>query len=327
MRYILGIDQGGTKTAAALMNEEGAICGIGYEAGAYFPTQGTEHAVRIMDRAVDQAMKQAGITVKDIESVAAGITGVDWPGDDEIIRRELSERFAGREILVYNDCVTAMYGGTLKDRSAVICIGTGINAAIGKGNGEFWIFGDYLGEEMQGGTALAKLGIRQVFDAQMGIGRAEELTKLYLEFAGTNTVDELLQKYILDEEFQERLRLILPMMVALARTGDEAVNHLFQEFAWKLGDYIVAGLIKEDMLNGPIDIVLTGSVLKGKDNPLFLYLTQRIKEAVPDAVFLPARYEPVVGACVMGAMKRASFTEEMRGNLEKSAKEMLLLRD
>lgn len=327
MKYILGIDQGGTKTAAALMNEEGTVCGIGYEKGAYFPTQGTEQAVWAIERAVDQAMKQAGITDKDIAYIVAGITGVDWPGDDEVIRKALSGRFAGKELLVYNDCVTAMYGGTLKDRSVVICVGTGINAAIGKGNGEFWIFGDYLGEEMQGGTALAKLGIRKVFDAQMGIGSAEALTKLFLEFAGTDTVDELLQKYMLDEAFQDRLRLILPGMVALAKTGDEAVNHLFREFAKKLCAYIVAGLKKEDMAEEPIDIVLTGSVLKGKDNPLFLYLVKGIGGAVPKASFLPARYEPVVGACVMGIMKRTPFTEEMQYNLEKSAKELQLLRD
>lgn len=63
MRYILGIDQGGTKTAA-IMNKEGVICGIGYASGAYFPVQGIGHAVRMMEQAINQAMEQAGISMR-----------------------------------------------------------------------------------------------------------------------------------------------------------------------------------------------------------------------------------------------------------------------
>ncbi|MCX4339485.1 MAG: hypothetical protein OSJ72_07550 [Lachnospiraceae bacterium] len=43
-RYILGIDQGGTKTAAVLMREDGVLLGKGKARGAYFPTQGMQAA-------------------------------------------------------------------------------------------------------------------------------------------------------------------------------------------------------------------------------------------------------------------------------------------
>ena len=327
MKYILGIDQGGTKTAAAIMGTDGRIYGVGYEKGAYFPTQGMEPAMALINQAVKKAMKQAEIGREEIEKTVAGITGVDWQGDDEIVCSSLSKVIPSGEVQVYNDSVIAMYGGTFSNYGAVICAGTGLNAAICKKNGECFVFGDYLGEDLQGATALARRGARVVFDAQLGIGKAERLTELYLKFAGVEKVIDLLQKYMLDETFQERLRQIVPEMIELAETGDETTNTLLYGFAEELSVYIVAGLKKEDMLTEKMDIVLAGSVFKGKDNPLTNCLIRKMKEAASNAHILCAKYEPVVGACIMGMVQKNNLTEDIERNLSESAEKMSLLRD
>lgn len=327
MKYILGIDQGGTKTAVALMGSDGKIYGVGYERGAYFPTQGMENAMAMIEQAVKKATGQAQISMEDIEKTVAGVTGVDWQGDDENVNSALRKAIPYGEIQVYNDCVIAMYGGTFNNYGTVICAGTGLNAAICKKNGECFVFGDYLGEELQGATALAQRGARAVFDAQLGIGRAEKLTELYLQFADVENVIDLMQKYMTDEAFKERLRQIVPEMVALAEAGDGTANMLLQEFAEELGNYIVAGLKKEDMLTGAMDMVLAGSVFKGKDNPLTKHLISKMQEDVPNAHILRAKYEPVVGACIMGMIQKNELTEAMEKKLSESAEKMRLLRE
>ena len=327
MKYILGIDQGGTKTAAAVMGADGRIYGVGYEKGAYFPTQGMELAMSLIDQAVKKAIEQAGVSMGDIEKTVAGVTGVDWPGDDGNVNNLLSKVVSSGEVQVYNDSVIAMYGGTFNNYGAVICAGTGLNAAICKKNGECFVFGDYLGENLQGATALAQRGARTVFDAQLGLGRAERLTELYLKFANVERVIDLLQKYMTDEAFQEQLRQIVPEMVALAEAGDETTNGLLYRFAEELSTYIVAGLKKEGMLIEAMDIVLAGSVFKGKDNPLTKHLISKMRKAAPNANILRARYEPVVGACIMGMIQKYDLTEEVDRKLSTSAEKLSLLRD
>lgn len=326
MKFILGIDQGGTKTAAALMGTDGRIYGTGFEKGAYFPVHGKETALLLMQNAAYKAMEQTGSDISDIEMIVAGVTGVDWQGDDEMIETALRERLPVKEISVCNDCVIALYGGTFSGAGAVICAGTGMNAAICKSGGECFVFGDYLGENLQGATALAQRGARAVFDAGLGIGEAERLTALYLKFSETENADGLLHKYMTDTAFQDRLRYIVPEIVALAGEGDDTTRRLLERFAEELNVYITAGLRKMGMQDEPIDIVLAGSVFKGKENPLTNHLMRRIREDIPNANVLRAKYEPVVGACVMGMLQKQEFTEEMRRSLSDSAEKMSLLR-
>lgn len=327
LKYILGIDQGGTKTAAALMGSDGKIYGVGYGRGAYFPTQGMEAAVALIAQAVKRATEQARIGMEDIEKTVAGVTGVDWQGDDERVSSALRKVIPYGEIQAYNDCVIALYGGTFRKCGTVICAGTGLNAALCKENGECFVFGDYLGEELQGAAALAQRGARVVFDAQLGLGKAEKLTELYLNFAGVESVNALLQKYMTDKAFRGQLRQLVPEVVALAEAGDGAAGALLREFAEELDRYVAAGLRKKGMITETMDIVLAGSVLKGRNNPLTKHLISKLQEDVPNAHILRAKYEPVAGACIMGMLQKAELTTEMERELSESAEKMSLLRE
>ena len=91
MSYILGIDQGGTKTAAAVMDEAGKILGIATRRGAYYPTDGMTSAFTKIKEAVEEAIAQAGITREQIGTAIAGITGIDWQGDKEKVSNELKK--------------------------------------------------------------------------------------------------------------------------------------------------------------------------------------------------------------------------------------------
>lgn len=83
--YILGIDQGGTKTAAAVMRNDGFIVGRALAKGAYFPDEGVENALEQMAAAVEEAVRNAGIGKEDIVYTVAGVGGIDWAGDDIMI--------------------------------------------------------------------------------------------------------------------------------------------------------------------------------------------------------------------------------------------------
>ncbi len=59
--------------------------------GAYYPTDGMVSAFTKIKEAVEEAIAQAGITREQNGTAIAGITGIDWQGDEEKVTNELKK--------------------------------------------------------------------------------------------------------------------------------------------------------------------------------------------------------------------------------------------
>lgn len=317
--YILGIDQGGTKTAAAVMRGDGFIMGQATAKGAYFPVDGMEHALSFIQEAAGQALQSAAVDREDITLTVAGVTGVDWPGDDTLVKEALGERLFPGEIFACNDAVIALYSGTMRAHGVVICAGTGMNGALIDAEGRRFVYGDYMEEKSQGGSALALRAARKVFDAELGLCPPTKLTGLFLEQAQVSDVDMLLKRYMTEKTFQKELRFLAPQILMIAGQGDEAASGLVCEFAEQIVDYIAAGLRKMEMHPEQEEIVLAGSVFKGKENPLVREVTKRVGARLPGARLVQAAFEPVVGACVMGLLRLHMDPSEREKAIRESA--------
>jgi len=145
MPYIVGIDQGGTKTDIIIADHAGNIAAAGNDrdwvpenaappAGLKGNLSSARRALRMtrIQHAFNKAMEAAGLKLQDIESVSACCTGADWAFEYEIDRRYLLAALSIEKISLYNDCVGALRGGIeIKNRDcAVLCIGTGANCAV-----------------------------------------------------------------------------------------------------------------------------------------------------------------------------------------------------
>lgn len=324
--YLLGIDQGGTKTAAAVMREDGFIVGRATVKGAYFPDEGVENALERMKEAVEEAVRSAGIGKEDIVHTVAGVGGIDWQGDDVMIRDALQEKLALQEVFACNDAVIAFYSGAMRSHGAVICAGTGMNGALIDKEGRQFVYGDYMEEKAQGGSALAKRALRKVFDAELGLCPPTKLTPLFLGQAGVSDVDALLKRYMTESEFRKELRFLMPQILMVAKTEDGAACALLDEFSKELVAYIEAGFRKMGMKPEEEEIVLAGSIFKGADNPLTSRVVRGVQERMKGAEVVQAYYEPVVGACIMGLVRLGMDLTEREKSIRESAAVLGLLR-
>lgn len=325
-RYILGIDQGGTKTAAAVMREDGFIVGNATTKGAYFPNEGLDSALERMKEAVEEAVRSAGIGKEEIVHTVAGVGGIDWQGDDVMIRDALQEKLALQEVFACNDAVIAFYSGAMRSHGAVICAGTGMNGALIDKEGRQFVYGDYMEEKAQGGSALAKRALRKVFDAELGLCAPTKLTPLFLGQAGVSDVDVLLKRYMTESEFRKELRFLMPQILMVAKTEDGAACALLDEFSKELVAYIEAGFRKMGMRPEEEEIVLAGSIFKGADNPLTSRVVRGVQERMKGAEVVQAYYEPVVGACIMGLVRLEMDLTEREKSIRESAAVLGLLR-
>lgn len=324
--YILGIDQGGTKTAAAVMREDGFIVGNATTKGAYFPNEGVEIALAQMASAAEEAVRNAGIEKENIAYTVAGVGGIDWTGDDIMIRDALREKLSLGELFACNDAVIAFYSGTMRSHGVVICAGTGMNGALIDKEGRQFVYGDYMEEKAMGGSALARRAIRKVFDAELGLCPPTKLTPLFLGQAEVSDVDALLKRYMTEGEFRKELRFLMPQILMVAQREDEAACALLDEFSEEIVTYIEAGLRKMDMKAEEEEIVLAGSVFKGENNPLTARVTEKIQERLQGAKVVQACYEPVVGACIMGLLRLGLEPLEREKCIRESAAVLGLLR-
>jgi len=279
--------------------------------------------------AANLALEESGTTLDEIDAISAGITGMDWPEDYKLLKSSLIKTFGIKDVQVCNDSIVAMYSGTVKNYGAVLCAGTGLNVAVKSPDGDEFVLRFYIDDRDQGGSALGRRAIRKVFDAEIKLCAPTKLTELFLQNAHVKTVNELLHRYVTDEEFGGMAKDMVPEIIDLANGGDSVAIQLVKEFSSDLSRYIYAGLLKYDMLKMNMDVVLSGSVLKGHDNLLTQEITRELRGFAPNANVINSRFEPVVGAGLSALMMFDNYDNEKETilkNITGSAEKFKLIR-
>ncbi|WP_316311486.1 BadF/BadG/BcrA/BcrD ATPase family protein, partial [Clavibacter michiganensis] len=121
----LGVDGGGTKTQAILIDSDGATLGEGF-AGASNPLRvGVETAVEQIYEAATAACDAAGRRRGDIVAATFGLAGVRRADLRERIKERMSELLRIKTVEVVTDAEIALFGTTLGKAGVVLIAGTG----------------------------------------------------------------------------------------------------------------------------------------------------------------------------------------------------------
>ena len=335
MAYILGIDQGGTKTDIIIADHSGQILGTGNDRD-WKPISGERRAVRMIRirYAAEKAAAEAGLEIKDIESVSACCTGADWAFEYEIGRKNLRNTLGIEQASMYNDCIGALRGGTeIRGRdSAVICLGTGTNCAAINREGEEYIYAFYLKDIHQGASAIGKFVFDAVFDAESGFGEKTLLTKLLLDETGYSSVDELHMVYTTGRtETELPLKPVYKeysfLLFRAIEMGDSVAKEFLEWFCKGLARYVINAARRLKMKDREITVVLSGGVPKSgaiMGEILKKYLTEGLNELI----FINARFEPVVGALLLeyDRLYSGGIPEDVMKRLENCCMERNLVR-
>jgi len=332
MKYVLGIDQGGTKTAAAVCNTNGKILGIGMDAGladVYFADTEELYIKRITN-AAKQACEMAGITMESIACACGGLNGADWDFEYPILTERLSRALTVNKTIVLNDCIAAMRGGSAKKECAVVCAGTGLNAAIQHNNGQQIIYGYYIDNAHQGGGALGAAALRKIMESHLGICGKTSLTDAILGVTGHETPEHLLIALTTGGFHLDR-KTLAPILLKAHACGDAEATTIVETFAHDLAQYITAGMRRLGISGSNTDVVFSGSVFKDVGTLVADRIFENILLHEPNVHKVHAKYEPVCGATLtaLESMIPAGETlsEETTTEFDKTAKKHGLLRN
>lgn len=326
MEYVLGIDQGASKTHAVVADRCGHILGMGKSYGACHSSSGLDYAVKAVIEASDTALRQSGLAREDIQMLVGGLTGIDWDDESEILENAVKGYFPAADIQIVNDCIIAMKGGTQSDCCAILCAGSGLNCAVQNGK-DCFVYGFYIPDEYQGGAALGKKTVQAVFDAHMGIVPKTILTEMLLDYFKEPSVDKLLYRRV-KGKIKDTDYLQLPILLEkAAMEGDKTAADIWKAYGKDIVVYLTARMKMMGSLNKASDIILSGSIFKCKFEVFKNTVKEEIWKSAPNANVIEAKYEPVIGAVLMALQEvNGGVGLMVYENLERSAEKFPILR-
>jgi glucosamine kinase len=255
--YYLGVDSGGSKTTAVIVDAQGQEQGRG-SAGASNPHNiGLEPAMRNLRLAIERAIQAAGCRVPP-QRAWLGISGFSHATDYDIFYPYLHD--LADMIHMTNDGELAL--STLKGAIGVAIIaGTGSivlgrNAQGQPARAGGW--GYLLGDEGSG-YYIAQQALHAAVRAADGRGPATILLALILQHWGINkAIDIIGQTYV--DEHKSKVAQFAPQVIKAARDGDAIAMQIVQRAAQELALAARTVALRLNFPHAPL--ALAGSLLE-----------------------------------------------------------------
>jgi N-acetylglucosamine kinase-like BadF-type ATPase len=268
---------------------------------------GKEFALNEISRAVEGALQEAGISLREVRRAVFGLSGADLPENFQELEAGLKNTFPDLSFLLVNDTWIALRGGTKKGWGVCLVCGTGANACARYPSGE-WLTLPGLGYESGlggGGLDMVRDALHYAFRSHYGLGEKTPLEEEILQATGASSFEELsllLLKFMVSPasaalEMQRALSVV-PAIFRLASSGDRVSQEILAKQGRMMGE-VMGYFARKIEPQGAVDVVLSGSIFKG-ENPLLLdsfNLSLHRVAPLAEAVF-PA-LPPVFGALFM----------------------------
>ncbi|MHB0857772.1 MAG: N-acetylglucosamine kinase [Anaerolineae bacterium] len=297
VRCVMGVDGGTTKTIALVADEHGCILGAARGAGSNWTGADVEIPMRVVAETTQEALGRAGVQPGQVEMAMFSLAGADWPEDHE--RRHIYLEACGlaQRLVVKNDAFGGLRAGTRHPYGIVIAAGTGINAAAIAPDGREWAFGYYA--DVGGAGDLAQEAVWAVIRADDGRGQPTALTRMVLDRLGLPTPEMLLRALVAGEIERGKIHSLCPLVFEAAEAGDEVASGILVRQGKALGDYATALVRRYEMQDLAFDVVLAGSVFKGRGPLLIDTVATVVREVAPKARIARAAFEPAAGAVLL----------------------------
>lgn len=306
MKYFLGLDAGGTKTRAVIIDENSKIMGEGFGGPANYHNIGLPQVNKNVYRTIEEVLSKAFLKEEQITWVTVGIAACDTPHDHERLLTSFTtaemKTFSGK-LTVVNDTKIGLYSGTLPPGIVVVC-GTGCNVYGENAHGdEAWAgnWGPFLGDRGSG-YHLAKKLFETVVAAYDGTGEQTALTKKLEERLHVTSPIDILDWYNDTKPSIHEISDFAPLVLETAEEGDEVARQLVDLNLTELGHALAAVVRKLKMEEDANRVVIVGGLFESK------YFRALFEGHVTALLKRVRIVKPLVSAAVGAAiMARAEF--------------------
>jgi N-acetylglucosamine kinase-like BadF-type ATPase len=292
MRYVIGIDAGGTGTVGLLADETGRVLRDARAGGANLVVHGELGVEKVLYQVLD-ALDAPG----PVAAVCLGMAGVDRPEETELMRGVLRRLGLRQAVRIVNDALVALVAGAPDGIGIVLVAGTGSIAYGVDPSGRTARAGGWgylLGDE---GSAywLGHAAVRQGIRAADGRGPATTLYERICAQLGVDHPSGLVKWFYDQEHARNRVAELAFLVEEAAAAGDAAAAGLLDQAAQHLAR---AARAVADQLAFPglYPLVLSGGAFRACPS-----LERRLRDGLdlPQARVVRLDVEPAMGAVTL----------------------------
>ncbi len=300
MKYYIGVDGGASKTAAVVIDQNGDAHGRGLAGGSNHLRVGIEEATRNVEHAVNKALVEAGVAIRDVEYAYCGIAGSDHPVHRQRVVDALRIFFPRGNFIVDTDARIALTGAVGFGTGVVIISGTG-SVAFGRNTSgdeaRAGGWGPTLGDEGSG-FWIAREGLSAVVRAHDGRGFATKITDLLCNEYGMCDADDLPRFVYATTTHADDIARYGKLVIEAAAQDDDVARDILNRGGSELAECVLAVARKLHMTDTEFPVAYVGGAFHAGE-PLLSPVRLRLNRDVPGAVLQPPKHTPVDGAAMM----------------------------
>lgn len=300
MKYLIGMDGGGTKTKC-LLTDFGLNPIYETTGGpSNFLMLGSEKVSETILNLVKDCIDSKNISYDDVDAIVLGTTGGGRRSDAESLEKAIinyvkSKTVSLKNFRVESDARIALEGAFSGKPGSILIAGTG-SIMFGKdANGEIHRvggFGRYLGDEGSGyrigQKALNK--VSRFFDER---GKETLITDLLRQTFSISSSEELITA-VYRNNFD--IASVTPVVIEAADKGDKTAQRILEDEAEELILHITA--MKNKLQLPQLKISLIGSLINTANYFSYLF-NEKVVRNFNDVVIKEAENQPEFGAVLM----------------------------
>ena len=297
MKYLVGIDGGGTKTDCAIADLSGKIINESSGRPSNFLVVGVEEAVENIFALIEENLFALEGDFADVKQIVIGVAGAGREEDAALLEKGFKD-YADQEgihfkgVKVLSDAHIALEGAFPDSAGCILIAGTG-SILFGKderGNiHRVGGFGRLIGDEGSG-YSIGRKALNAVSKASDGRGEETLISELLDAKMNHNTSKNIIQKV-----YNEKLDVasVAKIVIEAAAEGDPIAEDILDEEADELVLHVrsIINKINTNKLN----VAFSGSLIDNKNFYSDL-LKRKIKSTLPNIKVIQPAFTPLGGA-------------------------------
>ena len=301
--FVLGVDGGGTKTRAVIVDDDERVRGEGASGPSNPLRVGVGSAAAAVREAVERACSSARVRRAEIVAAQVGLAGVRRSD----LRERMREALSGLGITpleVSTDADIALYGATDGKPGIVIIAGTGSICCGMNARGQRMFAGGWgplVGDEGSG-SWIARRALQSVARATDGRGEETSLAEAACEYFRVASPDDIALAIYSPSMTNQIISGFAKRVIEAASGGDAVARNIVEDAGGELGELAAAVIRGLRMERERFPVGYVGGVFTAGE-----LILDPLREAIaliaPGAQLAPPHLAPAEAAARMARVR------------------------